>query len=156
MRTLSVTVLMFGLLLVAAGCDSGNDDDRSDADVFIGTWTLTNLLLDGQDVSALLLAGTDVDAVFEAAGTFTMTVTRGSAAPVEIDGTYELDEGAKTLTLTASVFTQNVAINYVIERENRLRFSTDQVAFLSELAGFDLEGLGLQVDTVTLIIQRSS
>lgn len=154
MRLLSVTVLMLGLLLASVGCDSSNDAAGNDAEVFVGSWTLTNLLLDGQDVSALLLAGTDVDAVFEAAGTYTMTVTSGSGAPVEIDGTYQLDEGAKTLTLTASAFTQDVVIDYDVENENRLRFSTDQVVFLSELAGFDLEGLGLQVDTVTLIIQR--
>lgn len=154
MRKPVVYLVVLLLLGASAGCDSNGEgnDGLSDAEIFVGTWVLTSLLLDGQDVSALLLASTDVDVLFEN-GAFTLAATDASGETT-VAGTYQLDEGQQTVTLTSSAFTAPVVIDYEIQNDNRIVLDSDQPEFLSDLSGIDLGGI--QVEIVTMIIQRES
>ena len=69
MRKRWLFTLVVVMLGAAVGCDSGGDEDDSgptDAEVFVGNWRLTQLLLNGQDFTALVLASATVTIDFEA------------------------------------------------------------------------------------------
>jgi hypothetical protein len=136
MRKPVVYLVVLLLLGASVGCDSNGDDGLTDAEIFVGGWVLTSLLLDGQGVSALLLASTDVDVLFEN-GAFTLTAT-GATGETTVAGTYRLDEGRQTVTLTSSAFTAPVVIDYEIQDDNRIVLNSDQPEFLSDLSGIDL------------------
>ena len=160
MRKCVVYIVVLLLLGWTAGCDSSNNDDGdtglSDAEVFIGTWVLTNLLLNGADVTGLVLAQADVEMLFANPGLFTLSVTNAAGITTEVSGTYQLDESQLTLTLTSSDFDAPLAFNYVIQTDDRITLNSDQPQVLSELSGIDPADLGITVENVGLIIQRNS
>jgi len=159
MRKCVVYIVVLLLLGWTAGCDSNNDDGDnglSDAEVFIGAWVLTNLLLNGADVTRLVLAQADVEMLFANPGLFTLSVTNAAGITTEVSGTYQLDESQLTLTLTSSDFDAPLAFNYVIQTDDRITLNSDQPQVLSELSGIDPADLGITVENVGLIIQRNS
>ncbi len=159
MRKRVVYIVVLLLLGWTAGCDSNNDNGDnglSDAEVFIGTWVLTNLLLNNTDVTGLVLAQANVEMLFANPGLFTLSVTDADGITTEVSGTYQLDARQLTLTLTSSDFDAPLAFNYVIQTDDRIRLDSDQPQVLSELSGIDPADLGIQVENVGLIIQRNS
>ncbi|MFQ5568768.1 MAG: hypothetical protein ACE5G0_03775 [Rhodothermales bacterium] len=157
MRKLSISLLILLLVGWTTGCDSNDGDDQSDAEVFVGSWTLANLLINGQDLTAALFLLAEVNRVeidFESNGTFRLQVVSASSPP-EVTGTYSLNESLDTVTLTSSDFAAPVTLSYEIENNNRIVLDTDDVALLVELSGIDPSSLGLQVERLELILRRS-
>ncbi len=160
MRKLWLFALVLAMLGGAIGCDSGGDEDTgpTDAEVFVGNWRLTQLVLTGpdgsQDVTALLLtlAGITVDIDFESS-TFAIDVNMTDSMST-FAGTYNVNETQKTVTLTSSDFTAPVTIQYMIDSNNQITLETADVALFIDLTGFDPTTLG-QVDSITLVIQRT-
>lgn len=155
MRKLLFSVLVIAMLGAAIGCDSGGDEDDSgpaDAETFIGTWRLTTLLLNGQDFTAFLLANATVDIDFENTA-FTMTIMSDSMST--FTGTYSVNDVQKTVTLTSASFPTPVALDYTINSENQISLETDDVALFIGLTGIDPASLGLVVETIGLVVQRS-
>lgn len=160
MRKPVLYIVMLLLLGSTAGCDSNDDNgdtDLTDAEVFLGNWILANLLLNGQDVSALLLAQVNVAMVFANGGSFDLTVTNADGTTTEIAGTYALNDAQKTLTLSSSEFEAPLTLDYTIQTEDRIILESDQPELLSELSGIDASAIpGLMVENVGLIVQRAA
>ena len=160
MRKRVVYIVVLLLLGWTSGCDSNNDDGdngRSASEIFLGTWVLTKLLLNGQDVTALVLVQVDVEMLFANPGRFTLSVTNAGGMTTEVSGTYQLDESLLTLTLTSSDFAAPLKLTYLIQTDDRIMLDSDQPEVLSELSGLDAADLvGIEVENVGLIIQRES
>lgn len=155
MRKLGFSIFLALLGVVAIGCDSGSDDDDngvSDAEVFVGDWTLTNLLLNGQDFTSLLLASATVDIDFETAA-FSLTITSDSTTTIA--GTYSVNEAQKTITLSSTSFANPVTVSYVITSNNQISMETDDVALFSGLTGINPDDIGIVVETIGLVVQRT-
>ena len=160
MRKLWFAMLVLVTLGAAIGCDSGGDDDSgpTDAETFVGNWRLTQLLLVSQgatqDATFLITAaGATVLIDFESS-TFEITVETADSTST-FPGTYSVNDTQKTVILTSSEFTAPVTIQYEINSENQITLDTDDVALFVELTGFDLAGVGFQVDAITLVVQRT-
>ena len=104
--TRGVLSILALLVFLVAGCDS-NDDDPSDAERFVGTWTSTGISDSNGDQSAELVALVNsLTAVFQAGDedpAFLITVDYKDDSGREdlmLPGTYEVDDGPRTLTLT--------------------------------------------------------
>ncbi len=155
MRKLGFFALVLLIFGGAIGCDSGGDDEPAgptDAEIFIGNWRLSSLLLNGQDFSALLLQNATVDIDFEASA-FNMDIMTDSMSTIA--GTYSIDDVQKTITLTSSTFDNPVPLGYTINSENQISLTTDDVALFIGLTGIDPASLGLVIQTIGLVVQRT-
>lgn len=162
MRKLFFSIFLILLGVAATGCDSGsNDGDNgiADAEVFIGSWQVNNLRITNQgatqDVTALLLttAGIKVLIDFES-NAFDISVDNGDSTTTFM-GTYSVNDTQKTVVLTSSDFNAPITIQYQIDSNNQITLDTDDVALFAELTGFDLVTLGIPVDSITLVVQRT-
>ncbi len=119
MRKSSVFLLVLLFALTSIGCDSTEDDDPSDAEIFVGTWTLVGLSDDEGDKLALFgQVANGFTATLRGDNTFHVLVDYIQQDDLEIAGTYTVNEDATTLVL--SIGTQNPAFDYQIENENRI------------------------------------
>src|SRR5690606_28362156 len=92
-------VLVLALGLPLAGCDSESDDD---GDPFVGTWEVTGVRVNDQNVTAFILAEIEaIEAEFSSDGSFELTVVVDGAAETT-RGNYALGEG--TITFTSEGF----------------------------------------------------
>lgn len=157
MRKLVPVLWMLALLLVVAGCDSSNNED-SDVDVFVGSWTVSQVDLNGLELTDLLFTVGGVDqagAEFGSSGSFTLfAVLEGTRN--EVQGNFTLDETQKTLTVTSSELGAPLVLNYTIDNDNQISVSTEDAGLLAALTNVDLEDLGIQVETVRLVLTRVS
>ncbi len=155
MRKLWFSVLVLLMLGAAIGCDSGGGDEDTgptDTEVFVGAWRLATLLLNGQDFTAFVLATATVNIDFEAAA-FTMNVV--SDTTTTISGTYNVNETQETITLTSSGFANPIVLDYVITTDNQIMLETEDAALFIGLTGIDPADLGIVIETIGLIIQRT-
>ncbi len=156
LKTLWFSMLVLVMLGAAIGCDSGGDDGDSgpaDAEVFIGNWRLANLLLNGSDFSALLLANATVNIDFQASA-FNMDIMTDSATTIA--GTYTVNDVQKTITLNSSDLPGPVPLAYTINSENQITLETGDSALFIGLTGIDPASLGLVIETITLVVQRTA
>ena len=70
-------------------------------------------------------------------------------------GTYSVNEAQKTITLVSSDFTAPVTIQYEIDSQDQISLETDDVALFIDLTGIDPASLGLDVERIGLVIQRT-
>ena len=155
MRKLWFAVLVLMLLGAAVGCDSGGDDDSgpADAEVFIGNWRLANLLLNGSDFSAILLANATVTIDFQASA-FSIDIMTDSLTTIA--GTYTVNDVQKTVTLSSSELPNAVSLDYTINSDNQITLETRDAALFIGLTGIDPASLGLVIETITLVVQRTA
>ena len=153
MRKLWFSMLVLVMLGAALGCDSGGDDGPADAEVFVGNWRLSQLLLNNSDFTAILLASATVTVDFEAA-TFSLVIMSDSTTT--IDGTYAVDEAAMSVTLTSGGLPNPVDLDYTINSENQITLQTSDAALFIGLTGIDPASLGLMIETITLVVQRTA
>jgi hypothetical protein len=155
-----LSVALAALLLATswAGCDSDGNDAASDAEVLAGEWVLSRVLLDGQDLTVLVLAEVDrIEVRFGPGDGFEMEVRVDDQTAAELGGTYVLDEEDKTITLQSSSFEAPVTLDYAIRQDGaRVVLTSDDIALLAELAGIDPGSLGIEVDQVDLELVRDS
>lgn len=147
MRKLSVLLLGVLVALTSIGCDS-NEDDLSDAEIFIGTWTLVGLSDDEGDKLALFgQVANGFTATLNSDNTFHVLVDYIAEDDLEIDGTYTVTEGVRTLVLSTAGL--NPPFDYEIENENRIVLSAN-AAIVNAL--FQTTAY---VGTVDIVIQRT-
>ena len=154
----SLTALAL-LTLLWAGCDSSDpaeEEQQTDADVFVGDWELTGVSVNGLDVSALALGQVEeASAQFESNGTFSGIATREGESN-EVTSSYELDEGSDgegTVTFTGGPFETPVTLDYAIENNDEIVLESENEAFLTAFADTDLSGLG-DINSVSLVLTR--
>lgn len=99
-------LMLFGVLAFAAGCDSdGGGDDSSVMSDLAGTWGFGGLADgDGDRTATFVMNYNSVVIIFTEAGSITLNVDAiDDAADASYSGTYTVNEGASTLTVTLSV-----------------------------------------------------
>ena len=156
MRKLWLFTLVVVMLGGALGCDSGGDDEPSgptDAEIFVGNWRLATLLLNGQDFSAILLANATVTIDFEASA-FSIDIMTDSLTTIA--GTYSINDVQNIVTLTSSDLGNPVPLGYTINSENQISLTTEDVALFIGLTGVDPASLGLTIQAIGLVVQRTS
>lgn len=94
------------LLLTAAGCDSGGDEIRLDADFYVGSWLLTSVTDDSGDRSPTvfnfvdeLAASFEADRDFRLDADLSALVNQLGQADIEIEGTYQAQPDLRVLVL---------------------------------------------------------
>lgn len=153
MRKLTSILLLALLAIVGTGCDS--NDDPSDADLFVGNWTLSGVSDASGDRLADFGAGfSSITLTNNEDGTFTINVTPRQGSPMAISGTYTIVENTTSITLRATVGGQTVPLNftYTFSGDNQvaLRSDTTTAVLLNNLFGTTLEG------QVTLTVTKAS
>lgn len=151
MRKLPVFVLALLIAVAAVGCDS-NEDDASDAELFVGTWVLTSISDDTGDQTdgfAGLANALTVD--LEDGGSFTLVLDYredSGRQDLVLQGNYEVDADANSLELTLPT-TQTLPFEYDFENENEVDL-TASADFINPIFNptTDYEG------TVTVEIER--
>lgn len=99
MRKISLFLLIFGL--IAVGCDS-NDDDPSDAELFVGDWALSSLT-DAEGAVALELY-TAVSVSFDSDDSFSLDLEGGEGVPdLAISGNFVVTEADGEIRLNAVI-----------------------------------------------------
>jgi hypothetical protein len=140
MRRLPVFVLALLIGVTAVGCDSNDDDDPSDAEIFVGTWTLVSIsdqTGDRTDGIGQFLAA-PITANFASNNTFTITINYNAQAEgagltdSTIPGSFVLKVGAKSLQLSPTGFGATVPFDYTITNENQITLTAD-AAFMNAL-----------------------
>ncbi|MXW64943.1 MAG: hypothetical protein F4Y00_05325 [Bacteroidetes bacterium SB0662_bin_6] len=150
-RVLSILAL---LVFLVVGCDS-NDDDPSDAERFVGTWLATGIRDSNGDQSAELVALVNsLTAVFEAGDenpAFLITVDYKDDSGREdltLPGTYAVDDGARTLTLT-TLIGASLPFMYAFQSDTQVSLSASS-AFINPIFNPSTPYEG----TVTITVQK--
>jgi hypothetical protein len=114
------------VLLVAtlfAACDS-NDDGPTEAELFVGTWTLTRVEDAAGDKTSLVSQQGTLTVQLAADGTYVLRFDRPTDPDQESTNTYALDEVDDVLTLQAdnplSGGTFPVAVTYAFQGEDEV------------------------------------
>ena len=154
-RKLFFSILTVALLFVATGCDS-NDDDDSDADVFVGTWTVQSIADDEGDKTAIFGAGVEsFVATLNADGSYTIVVdynaTAEAAGAVDrnLAGSYTVVEAANTVTLSVTSLGASLPLTYDIQNNNTIALTGN--ADLINLAFGTMTYTGDVVLTITRV-----
>lgn len=165
---------LFSLILVAlfaltwTGCDSADSDDDgevTDAEVFVGTWTVTRLVFDERDVSTLVLTQfSEMEARFDADGDFeglVIAADDGELREAEADYAVSEDasaEGEGTITFSGQDFDEAATLDYTIENNSRIALAADDAAFIFAFARLEPEDLpeGFEFNSFSLVLSRAN
>ena len=148
MRRLPVYILALFVGLSTIGCDS-NEDDKTDTELFVGSWNVVNVKDQEGDKTALFQAGINsFTAQLNADRTYSMAVDFKDRQDIPLQGTYSIDEGSRSLVLVAGP--QQLAFTYVIRSDDRIDLSIQDV-FVEALFGTAPE---TYVGSVTFSIAR--
>ena len=141
--------LLFGLLaLVLAtglvGCDSNDDDDATETELFVGSWTAVSAIgqvQPGQQGDFLAVLGARLDADFAADGSFSwfLDFADPNQQDVPLSGTYVVNETTDRVTVTGGLFPQGVPMAYEFVGEDQLEL-TFQAAVLGAVVGIEVPG----------------
>lgn len=139
-RKLFFSILTVALLFVATGCDS-NDDDDSDADVFVGTWTVQSISDDEGDKTAIFNAGVESFlATLDEDGSYSIVVDYNAAAEAQgsvdrsLAGDYTVSESANRVTLTVPALGASLQLGYDIQNNNTIALS-GQSGLINQIFG---------------------
>lgn len=143
MRKLTSLLLLALLAVVGVGCDSNND--KSDADKFVGTWALTGVVdVDGDQSAAFAAGFNSVTLTNTADGNFTINVSPKVGSPAAYTGTYTVVENGKSITLRASVGGQTIPLTFTYTFNSdtvvALKSNTTTAVLLNNLFGTTLNG----------------
>ena len=123
MRKLRLSVLALLLAVVAVGCDS-TDNDESDAELFVGTWALTSISdATGNQTAGFANLANSLTVDLNADNSFSLLVDykEDSGRPdLPLAGTYTVDEGGRTLTLTIPATQQSLPFGYDFRTEDEV------------------------------------
>lgn len=145
MRKLSSLLLIALLALVGIGCDS-DDDEGSDAELFVGTWALTGVSDDDGD--AMEAFATNFESIVlanDADGSFTLTVNPVVGDNIVLPGTYTVSESNSrlTLTVTTPLGPANLNFTYAFNGDDEVELTSDTTTALllnTLFEGVDLVG----------------
>lgn len=154
MRKLPVFLLALLVALTSTGCDS-NEDDPTDAEIFIGTWTVVEVRDSEGDKTALFDEGVNnFSATLNSDNTYLLTVVfqDPERTDVELTGTYTIEPRSDALFLNVNLGGGDIPlhIRYEIESENRIELSIAET-FVELIFGAEE---GTYVGDVTFTIER--
>ena len=147
-------------LLLAAGCDSGDDEIELDADFYVGTWTLVGISDGSGDRTAEVLAllddftiRFDSDRDYQLDADFNGLVNAAGQPDVSVAGDYQAVAATRSLVLRVDTDDLTVAAPFTTEAETEDAVSvTANGALIEQLLG-SLDVLDFEGD-VTLDIER--
>jgi len=98
---LFLPVLMLGLLVTAVGCDSGDDDGESDAELFVDAWAAVGVSdASGDQTQAFAQDISEFVVTFQSTTYSLSVVFTDERQPIQFSGaTYSVDEGADQITI---------------------------------------------------------
>lgn len=146
MRKVSVVFVAALFALTSMGCDS-NEDELSDAEIFVGTWTLVGLSDDeGDKLAVFQQVANGFTATLNSDNTFHVLVDYANQDDLELQGTYTVTEATRTLVLSTAGL--NPPFDYEIENENRIILSANAAIVNALFETNVYEGM------VDIVIQR--
>jgi hypothetical protein len=153
MRKLPVFLLALFVALTSIGCDS-NEDDPTDAEIFIGTWTVVEVHDDEGDKTSIFEEGVNnFSATLNTDNTYSLIVDflDPERTDIPLTGTYTIEPG-DMLILRANLGAGELPIlfQYDIDSENRIDL-TIQDTFVEAIFGTEE---GTYVGDVTFRIER--
>lgn len=122
MRKLPVFVFALLLAIAATGCDS--EEDLTESEILVGSWTVVEVSDDEGDKTQVFEQGIDdFSATLRADGTYSLSVdyVDPQRPSTNLQGTYTVDEGGNDLILVAGP--NQLSFDYDIESENRIHLS---------------------------------
>lgn len=150
MNKFSVLVLALVVALAAVGCDSA-EDDPSDAERFVGTWTMVGLSDgDGDKMTDFNQVADGLTANLSADGQIVINVDYKEGTGLQdrtIPGTYEVNEGAKVLVVNPPTG-QSISFQYEFDSNTRATLSAAS-QFINALFGTEA-----YTGTVTITIEK--
>jgi hypothetical protein len=154
MRKLPVFLLALFVALTSIGCDSNEDDDLTDAEIFIGTWTVVEIHDDEGDKTSIFEEGVNnFSATLNTDNTYSLIVNfvDPQRTDIQLSGTYTIEPG-DMLILRANLGAGELPIlfQYDIDSENRIDL-TIQDTFVEAIFGTEE---GTYVGDVTFRIER--
>jgi hypothetical protein len=112
------------------GCDGDEDDEETDSEIMIGTWSLSTISDDEGDKTDVFFAEANSvvvvlnnDDSFTIAMDFNAAAEAAGATDVNLAGTYSVNESAKTLTLTIAGIGASLQGQYTVVNNDRIRIS---------------------------------
>ncbi len=150
MRNVRVFMLALLVAVAAVGCDTTEEDELTDAEIFVGSWTVVEVSDDDGDKTSVFAQGvSDFSAIINA-DTYSLLVSfvDPDRQPVALSGDYTVNEGGNNLILEAGP--QQLSFSYDIQSENRIRLT------LPEAVVRDIFGTqeGTYVGNVTFTVDR--
>lgn len=154
MRKLPVFLLALFVSLTSIGCDSNEDDDPTDAEIFIGTWTVVEVHDSEGDKTSLFEEGiNNFSATLNSDNNFSLIVDflDPERTDIPLTGTYSIEPG-DVLILRANLGAGELPLpfQYDIESENRIDLSISET-FVEAIFGTEPE---TYVGDVTFTIER--
>ena len=145
MRILKHIALSMLLMATLVACDS--NDDESDANAFVGNWTVVSIADatgDQTQTFGIVVESFVVD--FEGDDTFDLTVSftdldPAQREPITLAGTYSVNEGSSSITLSGSLggLPVTLAFGYEIVSDSRINLTIGSLA-VNQLFGTAYEG----------------
>lgn len=137
--------------LIWSGCDSNESDDdgSSDADVLVGDWNATSIKAGPVEVIGIL--GLTMTLTLDADGTGTIEAVDEDGNTTELTGTYEVDETAKTITMSGADTEVDLVIEYEIVDQDTISVELDSSSL--EDLGFDLGQFGSLLQDVPITVE---
>jgi hypothetical protein len=153
MRKLPVFLLALFVALTSIGCDS-NEDDPTDAEIFIGTWTVVEVRDSEGDKTSVFDEGVNnFSATLNSDNTYSLIVDflDPERTDIPLTGTYTIEPG-DVLILRANLGAGELLLpfQYDIESENRINLSISE-SFVEAIFGTEE---GTYVGDVTFRIAR--
>lgn len=138
-------------VFVWSGCDSNESDDNGngDADVLVGDWNATSIKAGPVEVSGIL--GLTMTLSLDADGTGMIEAVDEDGNSTELTGTYEVDETAKTITMSGADVEGDLVIDYEIVDENTISVELESSSL--EDLGFDLGEFGSLLQDVPITVE---
>ena len=162
-RIYALRLVIVALLAVTwIGCDStdnSEDEETTEADVFVGTWTVTRVEANNNDITPIVRTQINLDetsVTFDEEGTFSgLAVSSGDEGDQrQISGRYSVDENNATITFTGDAFDEPATLNYTIEGDNQIELTSNDSAFFAAFAGIDPEDFNLEIDNLSIVLAR--
>jgi len=153
MRKLPVFLLALFVALTSIGCDS-SEDDPTDAEIFIGTWTVVEVRDSEGDKTSVFDEGVNnFSATLNSDNTYSLIVDflDPERTDIPLTGTYTIEPG-DVLILRANLGAGELLLpfQYDIESENRIDLSISE-SFVEAIFGTEE---GTYVGDVTFRIAR--
>ena len=154
MRKLPVFLLALFVALTSIGCDS-NDDDLTDAEIFIGTWTVVEVRdSEGDKTSEFDEGVNNFSATLNTDNTYSLIVDflDPERTDIPLTGTYTFEPGSDDLILNVNFGGGEIPLHfrYEIESENQIELSISET-FVELIFGTEE---GTYVGDVTFSIER--
>ncbi|HMB91337.1 MAG TPA: hypothetical protein VKP65_10855 [Rhodothermales bacterium] len=156
-RKLFFSILTVALLFVATGCDSNDDDDQSDAELFVGTWNAVGVSDGtGDQTQSFASSISQFQIVFDADGTYDLSVVfTDQRSPIQFsNASYSVNETTDTITLVIPAAVTgsgdlSLPFSYDFESDTRVGLSnTALVPIINSLFQTTYTG------TVTITVQK--